>query len=51
MGCIAALVILYHFQHPGYPDKYGGFTIAIARFVPFIRTFPPFPAGVGKMNY
>ncbi len=34
-----------------YFEKYGGFTIIIARFVPFIRTFAPFLAGVGKMNY
>ena len=34
-----------------YFEKFGGFTIIIARFVPFIRTFAPFLAGVGKMNY
>ena len=34
-----------------YFTQYGGLTIVIARFVPFIRTFAPFLAGVGKMSY
>lgn len=40
----------YDRSHAFY-ERYGGITIIIARFMPFVRTFAPFVAGVAEMTY
>ena len=37
-------------QAHGFYDRYGGITLVLARFMPFLRTFVPFVAGVAEMS-
>jgi membrane-associated protein len=50
-GRIRFLKVDYLHQTQAFFEKYGGMTIVISRFMPIIRTFAPFVAGIGQMHF
>ncbi len=50
-GKYRLLKVDYLHQTEAFFRRYGGMTIVISRFMPIIRTFAPFVAGVGQMPY
>ena len=50
-GRVRFLKVEYLRQTEAFFQRYGGMTIVVSRYMPIIRTFAPFVAGVGAMHY
>jgi membrane-associated protein len=50
-GSVPFLKMSYLRRTEGFFERHGGKTIILSRYVPIIRTFAPFVAGVGRMRY
>jgi len=50
-GRVRFLKVEYLRQTEAFFERYGGMTIVVSRYMPIVRTFAPFVAGVGRMAY
>jgi membrane-associated protein len=50
-GRVRFLKVEYLRRTEAFFERYGGMTIIVSRFMPIIRTFAPFVAGIGRMTY